>query len=50
MIVTEWNQFRMLDLSRIKEALRRPVIVDLRNVYDPGPVRADGFTYYSVGR
>jgi UDPglucose 6-dehydrogenase len=49
-LVTEWNQFRMLDLSRVKELMRDPVIVDLRNVYDPGPVREAGFTYVSVGR
>ena len=49
-IVTEWNQFRMLDLERIREALRRPVIVDLRNVYDPAPMRERGFEYHCVGR
>jgi UDPglucose 6-dehydrogenase len=49
-LVTEWNQFRMLDLSRMKELMRSPVIVDLRNVYDPDPVRDAGFTYSSVGR
>jgi len=49
-IMTEWNQFRMLDLKRVKELLRRPVIADLRNVYQPAPMRAAGFTYASVGR
>jgi len=49
-IMTEWNQFRMLDLDRVKELLRRPAIADLRNVYKPGPMRAAGFTYASVGR
>jgi len=49
-IITEWNQFRMLDLSRVKSLLRTPVIVDLRNVYKPEPVRAAGFTYVGVGR
>jgi len=49
-IVTEWNQFRMLDLGRVRELLRRPAIVDLRNVYEPAPVREAGFTYTSVGR
>ena len=49
-IMTEWNQFRMLDLNRVKELLRRPAIADLRNVYDPGPMRAAGFTYAGVGR
>jgi UDPglucose 6-dehydrogenase len=49
-IVTEWNQFRMLDLERIRRLLRRPVIADLRNVYDPASVRTAGFRYVSVGR
>jgi UDPglucose 6-dehydrogenase len=49
-IVTEWNQFRMLDLDRAKELLRQPVIVDLRNIYEPGPMRAAGFKYVCVGR
>ncbi len=49
-IVTEWNQFRMLDLERIKGLLARPVVVDLRNIYDPAPMRAAGFEYVCVGR
>ncbi|MBW2268165.1 MAG: UDP-glucose/GDP-mannose dehydrogenase family protein [Deltaproteobacteria bacterium] len=49
-LVTEWNQFRMLDLGRVKKALRSPLIVDLRNVYDPKPMRAQGFVYVGVGR
>jgi UDPglucose 6-dehydrogenase len=49
-LVTEWNQFRMLELPRVKELLRRPVIVDLRNVYKPDAMREEGFTYVSVGR
>ncbi len=49
-IVTEWNQFRSLDLDRLRETLRRPVLVDLRNVYDPARVRARGFAYDCVGR
>jgi UDPglucose 6-dehydrogenase len=49
-IVTEWNQFRMLDLDRVKSLLRSPIIVDLRNVYDPTPMRDAGFTYVCVGR
>jgi UDPglucose 6-dehydrogenase len=49
-IVTEWNQFRMLDLERVKTLLARPVIVDLRNIYDPAPMRAAGFEYVCVGR
>ena len=49
-ILTEWNQFRMLDLGRVKELLRRPVIVDARNIYDPEPMRAAGFKYCGIGR
>ena len=49
-LATEWNQFRMLDLERVKELMRAPAIVDLRNVYDPEPMRARGFVYAGVGR
>jgi UDPglucose 6-dehydrogenase len=49
-IVTEWNQFRMLDLARVRHALRQPVMVDLRNVYEPDALRKAGFEYTSVGR
>ena len=49
-ILTEWNEFRALNLNRIKKEMRQPVLVDLRNVYDPKRVRALGFTYASIGR
>lgn len=49
-IVTEWNEFRNLDLERVRAAVRRPVIVDLRNVLDPVHVFAQGFSYYCTGR
>jgi len=49
-IITEWNQFRMLDLERIRKLLNQPVLIDLRNVYDPTPMREAGFTYLSIGR
>ena len=49
-IVTEWDAFRALDLGKVKQLLRAPVMVDLRNVYAPAEVRAAGFTYVSVGR
>jgi UDPglucose 6-dehydrogenase len=49
-IITEWNQFRMLDLRRAKELLRQPLIVDLRNIYEPASMRAAGFRYICVGR
>jgi len=49
-LITEWNQFRMLDLARVKSLLRQPVIVDLRNIYEPGSMREAGFRYSCVGR
>jgi UDPglucose 6-dehydrogenase len=49
-LVTEWDAFRALDLERVKRIARAPVLVDLRNVYDPAEMRAAGFTYTSVGR
>ncbi len=49
-ILTEWDQFRALDLDRVKLLMREPVIVDLRNIYQPAEMRARGFTYVSVGR
>jgi UDPglucose 6-dehydrogenase len=49
-ILTEWNQFRSLDLERLRRALRRPLVVDLRNVYEPERMRDAGFAYESVGR
>ena len=49
-IVTEWNEFRMLDLGRIKDLLSEPILVDLRNIYDPAGMTAAGFHYISVGR
>jgi UDPglucose 6-dehydrogenase len=49
-LATEWNEFRALNFGRIRKALNQPVIVDLRNVYDPQRMKAEGFTYHSVGR
>jgi UDPglucose 6-dehydrogenase len=49
-ILTEWDQFRALDLTRLNKLMRAPVMVDLRNVYRPEKVRAAGFTYVSIGR
>jgi UDPglucose 6-dehydrogenase len=49
-LVTEWNEFRALDLDRIKACLVEPVIVDLRNIYDPAEMAGRGFRYVSVGR
>ncbi len=49
-ILTEWDQFRALDLDRVKRALRDPVVIDLRNIYQPSDMAAKGFAYVSVGR
>jgi UDPglucose 6-dehydrogenase len=49
-VVTEWNEFRNLDLERLRGLLAQPVLVDLRNVYDPAKARALGFRYHGVGR
>jgi UDPglucose 6-dehydrogenase len=49
-IVTEWVQYRALDLERVKSAMARPVVVDLRNIYRPQDMAAHGFIYESVGR
>jgi len=49
-ILTEWDQFRALDLNRVKQLVRQPVMVDLRNVYRPEDMRARGFRYASIGR
>jgi len=50
LVLTEWNEFRRPDFSRIKRLLQRPVIFDGRNIYDPDDLRKLGFTYYSIGR
>jgi len=50
LILTEWDQFRALDLDRVKAAMREPVVVDLRNIYRPAEMHARGFRYISVGR
>jgi UDPglucose 6-dehydrogenase len=49
-IVTDWNEYRNPDFDRMKAALKRPLIVDGRNLYDPARVAALGFTYLSIGR
>ena len=50
LIVTEWKEFRSADLDRVQQALRAPVIIDGRNLYDPRFVREQGITYLAVGR
>ena len=49
-IITEWNEFRYLDWEKIKNLLRNPVVVDLRNIYEPSRMKAWGFDYHCVGR
>ncbi len=49
-LVTEWEQFRALDLDRVKSLLKTPIVVDLRNIYKPEEMRRRGFSYYSIGR
>ena len=50
LILTEWDQFRALDLDRVKKTLRSPVVIDLRNIYRPAELAAKGLNYISVGR
>jgi UDPglucose 6-dehydrogenase len=49
-IITEWNQFRKLELDRLHAALRQPLVIDLRNLYEPEKMAAAGFEYVSIGR
>ena len=49
-ILTEWNQFRALDLEKLKKLLKNRIIIDLRNIYNPDEIREKGFKYYSIGR
>jgi UDPglucose 6-dehydrogenase len=49
-ILTEWNEFRALDLKTAKRLLKRPLMVDLRNIYRPDEMAKAGFAYFSIGR
>jgi UDPglucose 6-dehydrogenase len=49
-IVTEWNEFRALDLKRVRTLLRSPTVIDLRNIYKPADMAEAGFFYFSIGR
>ena len=49
-IATEWDEFRALDLDRVRGLLKTPTIIDLRNVYKPAEMAAAGFFYFSIGR
>ena len=50
MVITEWNEFKQLDLEQIKSLLNKPVIFDGRNIYDPNVMKEIGFTYRGIGR
>jgi UDPglucose 6-dehydrogenase len=50
LVVTEWNEFREPDFGRMKRLMRRPIVLDGRNLYDPQKMRGLGFTYASIGR
>lgn len=49
-VLTEWNEFRALDLARLKALMRTPIVCDLRNIYNPDQMAAAGFVYLSIGR
>ena len=50
LILTEWEEFANLDLDRLHDELKYPIVIDGRNLYDPEVMAASGFTYYCVGR
>ncbi len=49
-IVTEWNEFKQLDLAQLKQVMKQPVVIDARNIYEPAQIKAMGFTYRCFGR
>jgi len=49
-IVTEWNEFKQLDLAQLRQVMKQPVIIDARNIYEPAQVKATDFTYRCFGR
>jgi UDPglucose 6-dehydrogenase len=50
LVVTEWNEFRRPDYARMKQLMKRPVVFDGRNIYDPEVMKTEGFTYFPIGR
>jgi UDPglucose 6-dehydrogenase len=50
MVITEWNEFKQLDLEKVKSALKSPIIYDGRNIYDPNLMKSLGFNYRGIGR
>jgi UDPglucose 6-dehydrogenase len=49
-VVTDWNEFKQLDLTRLRERMNRPVLIDGRNIYEPLAARSAGFLYFAIGR
>jgi len=49
-IITEWDEFRALDIERVKSTMKSPLMIDLRNIYRPEEMAEAGFDYYSIGR
>ena len=49
-VITEWNEFRQIDLAKVKKLMKQPVIFDGRNIYEPKDIKKLGFKYYSIGR
>jgi len=49
-VLTEWNEFRQLDLTKLAKLMKKPIIIDGRNIFDPEMVKKQGIVYYSVGR
>jgi len=49
-LMTEWNEFKQLDMMRIKESMRQPVLLDGRNIYDPSRMKELGFIHRGMGR
>jgi UDPglucose 6-dehydrogenase len=49
-IVTEWNEFKQLDLAHLKHQMKQPIIIDARNIYEPAIVGEAGFAYRGIGR
>ena len=49
-IITEWDEFKQIDLKKIKKTMKKPVVFDGRNIYEPEAMAESGFEYYSIGR
>ena len=49
-ILTEWNEFRALDLGKLRSIMKQPIMIDLRNIYNPNEMKIAGFEYFCIGR